>query len=585
VDERRTERKLAAILAADVAGYSRLMGIDEEGTHARLKAYRRELIDPKIAEYRGRIVKTTGDGMLVEFPSVVDTVRCAIEAQRALAERNKESSDDERIELRVGINLGDVIVDADDIHGDGVNIAARLEALADPGGICISQTVLNHARDKVTFEVEDAGEQALKNIARPVHVYRIIVDHRQRQSVPRSPERALALPDTPSIAVLPFQNMSGDPEQDYFADGMVEEITTALSRIRWLFVIARNSSFVYKGQAVDVKQVGRELGVRYVLEGSIRKAGKRIRITGQLIDAISGAHLWADRFDGAVEEVFELQDSVASSVAGVIEPTLQAAELQQSARRRTDDLTAYDLYLRARAETSSWDKQGVLPALDLLGKSLERDPHYAPALALVAGCHRTLHMNGWSENPERDRQRGVEYGRRALRVGGDDPEVLGQVAYALGYFERDINPAIALIDRALELNPSFAIGWLWSGYLRLWNGQADLAIEHFEKSLRLNPRLKARSFPIGLAHFFARRLDKAAALLLLAIQEAPGWAPTYRFLASCYAHMGRLSDAQDMVQRLRGITPLLIPSAEHWRIPEDREFYLAGLRMAAGEAQ
>jgi adenylate cyclase len=379
--------------------------------------------------------------------------------------------------------------------------------------------------------------------------------------------------------------MSGDPEQDYFADGMVEEITTALSRIRWLFVVARNSSFVYKGKAVDVKQVGRELGVRYVLEGSVRRAGKRIRITGQLIDAISGTHLWADHFDGPLEDVFELQDSVASSVAGVIEPTLRSAELQQSAQRRTDDLTTYDLYLRARADASSWDKQGVLRARDPLGKALERDPHYASALALVADCHRALHMNGWSENPERDRQQGVEYARRALRVGGDDPDVLGYVAYALGYFERDINPAIALMDRALELNPSFALGWLYSGYLRLWSGQADLAIEHFERSLRLNPRHKARSFPIGLAHFFARRLDKAAALLLLALQEAPGWAPTYRFLASCYAHMGRLRDAQDMVQRLRGITPVLIPSAEHWRIPEDREFYLAGLRLAAGESQ
>jgi adenylate cyclase len=584
VGEQRTERKLAAILAADVAGYSRLMGMDEEGTHARLKTYRRELIDPKIAEYRGRVVKATGDGMLVEFPSVVDTVRCAIEVQRALAERNKEVSDDKRIELRVGINLGDVIVDADDIHGDGVNIAARLEALAEPGGICISQTVLNHARDKISFEVEDAGEQTLKNIARPIHVYRIIVDPRQRQ-VARAQEKALALPDKPSIAVLPFQNMSGDSEQEYFADGIVEEIITALSRIRWLFVIARNSSFTYKGRAIDVKQVGRELGVRYVLEGSVRKAGKRIRITGQLIDAISGAHLWADRFDGPLEDVFELQDTVASSVAGVIEPTLRSAELQQSAQRRTDDLTAYDLYLRARAGTSSWDKPGVQRALDALGKALERDAHYAPALALVALCHFSLHLNGWSDHPERDRQEGVEHARRALRVGGDDPDVLGNVAYVLGYFERDINPAIALIERALELNPSFAMGWLWSGYLRLWNGQADLAIEHFEKSLRLNPRRTAPSFPIGVAHFFARRLEKAAATLLLALQETPNWPPTYRFLASCYAHMGRLRDAQDMVKRLREITPVVIPSAEHWRVSDDREFYLSGLRLAAGAAR
>jgi adenylate cyclase len=397
--------------------------------------------------------------------------------------------------------------------------------------------------------------------------------------------RDAPLPDKPSLAVLPFENMTGDAEQEYFVDGMVEEIITALSRIRQLFVIARNSSFAYKGQAVDIKQIGRELGVHYVLEGSVRKAGKRIRITGQLIDAISGAHLWADRFDGLLKDVFELQDSVASSVAGAIEPTLQAAALQQSAQRRTDDLTAYDLYLRARASALSWEKLGVQRALDALGKVLERDPHYAPALALVAHCHIQLHLNGWSDNPEKGRQKGIEYARRALRIGGDDPDVLGQVAFVLGYFERDINPAIALIDRALELNPSHAIGWERSGYLRLWNGQADLAIEHFERSFRLNPRGRAPSFETGVAHFFARRLDKAAALLLLPLQEIPNWPPTYRFLASCYAHMGRFHDAHDMVKRLREITPVVIPSVEHLRIPKDREFYLGGLRLAARETQ
>jgi TolB-like protein/Tfp pilus assembly protein PilF len=576
------ERKLAAILAADVAGYSRLMGVDEEGTIARLKMHRRELIDPKIAQHQGRVVKVTGDGILIEFPSAVAALRCAVEVQHAMAERNAKEEENRRIEFRVGLHQGDIIVEDGDILGDGVNVAARLEALADPGGICVSQRIHEDAVGKVDAIFEDMGERQLKNIARSVRVYRVRRDGASARERP-----TLALPDKPSIAVLRFQNMSGDPEQEYFADGMVEEIITALSRIRWLFVIARNSSFAYKGQAVDVKQIGRELGVRYLLEGSVRRAGKRIRITAQLIDAINGAHLWADHFDGPLEDVFELQDSVASSVAGVIEPTLRAAELRQSAQRRTDDLTAYDLYLRARANASSWDKQGLLRALDVLGKALERDPHYAPALAFVAHCHIQLHVNGWSENPERGRQEGVEYARRALRVGGDDPDVLGHVAHVLGYFERDINPAIVLIDRALELNPSFAIGWIWSGWLRLWSGQADLAIEHFERSLRLNPRGRKApaSFPIGVAHFFARRLDKAAAVLLLSMQENANWAPTYRFLASCYAHMGRLRDAQDIVNRLREITPLLIPSAEHWRIPEDREFYLAGLRLAAGQAQ
>src|ERR1700726_3244392 len=365
----RVERKLAAILAADVAGYSRLMGADEEGTLARLKAHRRELIDPEIGEHKGRIVKTTGDGMLVEFASVVDAVRCAVAVQQAMPERDTDVDVDNRIELRIGINLGDVIVEGEDLYGDGVNIAARIEALADPGGVFVSNTVHDHVRDRLPFDFEDLGEQQVKNITRPVRVYRVHralthpaanapgstlsrnagegAERRGREAGEGRPP--LALPDKPSIAVLPFANMSGDPEQEYFADGMVEEIITALSRIRWLFVIARNSSFTYKGQAVDVKRVGHELGVRYVLEGSVRKGSGRVRITAQLIEVVTGAHLWADHFDGSLEDVFDLQDQVAISVAGVIEPALQAAETARSTGRPTADLSAYDLYLRAMA--------------------------------------------------------------------------------------------------------------------------------------------------------------------------------------------------------------------------------------------
>ena len=324
-----SNRRLAAILAADVAGYSRLMGADEEGTHERLMAHFRELVDPKIAEHHGRIVKKTGDGFLTEFASVVDAVRCAVEVQRGMVDRNGETPEDERITFRMGINLGDVIVEDNDIYGDGVNIAARLEPLAEPGGICVSARVREDAAGRLDLAFEDIGEQALKNISRPVWVYRVVTAKKSAS------EPAVALPDKPSIAVLPFANMSGDPEQEYFADGMVEEIITALSQIKWLFVIARNSSFTYKGQAVDLKQVGRELGVRYVLEGSARKAAGRVRITAQLIDAFTGTHLWADRFEGLLEDVFELQDKVASSVAGVIEPALQAAETARSAGRPT----------------------------------------------------------------------------------------------------------------------------------------------------------------------------------------------------------------------------------------------------------
>src|SRR3954453_23919160 len=316
-------RRLAAILAADVAGYSRLMGADEEGTHERLKAHLGQLVEPKIKEHRGRIVKNTGDGLLSEFASVVDAVRCAVEIQRGMMEREQDVPDERRIAFRIGINLGDVIVEGDDLYGDGVNIAARIEGLADAGGVFVSNTVHDQVRDRLPFAFDDLGEHQVKNIARPVRVYRVRNTVAKAESVPAP--LVLSLPDKPSIAVLPFQNMSGDPEQEYFVDGMVEEIITALSRIRWLFVIAHNSTFTYKGQTVDVKQVGRELGVRYVLEGSVRKGGNRVRITARLIDAVTGTHLWVDRFDGSLEDVFELQDKVASSVAGVIEPALQAA--------------------------------------------------------------------------------------------------------------------------------------------------------------------------------------------------------------------------------------------------------------------
>ena len=543
-------RRLAAILAADVAGYSRLMGADEEGTLERLKALRRELVDPKIAEHHGRIVKTTGDGILVEFASVVDAVRCAVEVQQAMAGRHTGVKADNRIELRIGINLGDVIVEGDDLYGDGVNIAARIEALADAGGVFVSNTVHDHVRDRLPFVFEDLGEQQVKNIARPVRVYRV------RDTAAKSPSAlvpsALPLPDKPSIAVLPFANMSGDPEQEYFADGMVEEIITALSRIRWLFVIARNSTFTYKGQSVDVKQVGRELGVRYVLEGSVRKAGQRVRITGQLIDATTGTHLWADRFDGSLEDVFELQNKVAVSVAGVIEPRLQAAEISRSSERSTDDLTAYDLNLRAYA--MFWSSAKHIPeALRLTKQAIARDPRYGPALAWAAYCCVALIHGNQSENREANRREGVDFARRALQVAGDDPGVLTNASYALAYFGEDIGAMMALVDRALALNPSFARGWYISGVIKLWAGQPDVAIEHVEASMRLSPRAPVGPAlgVIGGAHFFARRFTEAVPKLLLAIQEYSSYIQPYRYLAACYAHMGQFDDAQEIVARLR----------------------------------
>jgi len=596
--QERAERRLAAILAADVAGYSRLMGADEEGTHERLKALRRELLDPKIAEHHGRIVKNTGDGMLVEFASVVDAVRCAVAVQQAMPERNAGVAAGSRIELRIGINLGDVIVETDDIYGDGVNIAARVEALADAGGVFVTHTVHDQVRDRLPFVFEDLGEQQVKNIARPVRVYRV----RPEGPLPNPPPLAgegsagsarvgaaeppaLPLPDKPSIAVMPFVNMSGDPEQEYFVDGMVEEIITALSRIRWLFVIARNSTFTYKGRPADVKEVGRELGVRYVLEGSVRKAGMQVRITGQLIDAMTGTHLWADRFDGSLEDIFELQDRVAVCVAGIIEPTLQAAEMRRSAARRTTDLSAYDLYLRALAAFYPITKERTLEALGLLEQAIAIDPHYGSALALAAACHMRLVLDGRTDAPETTRRKAIDLARQALEVGENDPGSLATAARVLAQFGEDIGAMIGLVDRALALNPSYARGWNVSGLLRVYAGQHDLAIEHIETSLRLSPRERIGTplLTMGMAYFFKRRFDEAAAKLLLSIQDDPGFPPSYRCLAACYAHMGRLDEARAIVAQLRAITPVVVPSDLRLRNPEDRELALSGMRLAAGE--
>jgi TolB-like protein len=446
MEQRHVERRLAAILAGDVAGYGRLMEADEEGTLAQLKAHRRELVDPKIREHHGRIIKTTGDGMLVEFVSVVDAVRCAVEVQRGMAERNTGEPPDERIEFRLGINVGDIIHDNRDVFGDGVNVAARLEALAEPGGICVSRVVHDQVRDKLDFAFEDMGEQQIKNITRPVHVWHIRVGEKPARSTP------LTLPNKPSIAVLPFVNLSGDPEQEYFADGMVEEIITALSRIRWLFVIARNSTFTYKGQAVDVKQVSRELGVRYVLEGSVRKGGNRVRITAQLIDATNGAHLWADRFDGSLEDVFELQDKVAISVAGVIEPTLRQSEIERARRKRPDSLDAYDLYLRALPYAFTPMPENADKALPLLGKAIELEPDFAAAHAIIAWCHEQRYLRGGLQ--EETRVTALRHARVAIAGGSDDAAALATAGFVIAVVGHDFETALTAFDRSFALSAS-----------------------------------------------------------------------------------------------------------------------------------
>jgi TolB-like protein len=393
------------------------------------------------------------------------------------------------------------------------------------------------------------------------------------------------MPEKPSLAVLPFQNMSGDPEQEYFADGMVEEVITALSRIPWLFVIARNSTFTYKGQAIDVKRVGRELGVRYVLEGSVRRGGGRIRITAQLIEAETGAHLWADRFDGSLEDVFDLQDQVATSVAGVIEPTLQVAEIARSANRPTKDLTAHDLYLRANALVFSRSRQ-IPEATQLLDQAIARDPNYGPALALYGLCSFLSCLDGKTNDWEGDVRKGVDLARRALRAAEDDPTTLANAAITLAYAGEDIGAMLALADRALATNPSSARAWHVRAVLRLWAGQTDLAVEDEEASLRLSPRVRTgwALHLFGAARLIERRFDEAVPHLRLAIEEEPGFTEPYRLLASCYAHLGRHDEAREIVERLRAFTPLVVPPRIPYRDEAHRAVYFAGLRLAMGEA-
>jgi adenylate cyclase len=550
----RVERRLAAILAADVAGYSRLIEADEEGTLSRLRALRAEVLDPKIAGHRGRIVKTTGDGLLVEFASVVDALRCAVEAQAALAESNAPSPPDRHIEFRIGINVGDIVVEDGDIFGDGVNVAARLEGLADPGGICVSARVYEDATGRVDLAFEDMGEQALKNIARPVRAYRVVTAAGTES--PRASSGPL-LPDKPSIAVLPFANMSGDPEQEYFADGMVEEIITALSRIRWLFVIARNSTFTYKGRAVDLKQIGRELGVRYVLEGSVRKGGNRVRITAQLIDATNGAHLWADRFDGLLEDVFELQDKVAISVAGVIEPTLRQSEIERARRKRPDSLDAYDLYLRALPFAYTSMPEDADKALGFVERAIRLDPDFAVAHAIIAWCQEQRYLRGGLD--EGARAIALRHARLAIAMGGDDATALAIAGLVIGFLEpSEYEIAVSAFDRALALSNSSALALGFSAATRAWHGESAIAIEQAEQALRLSPSdpmSNVRYMAIAIAHFVAGRFEESAAAASRAIQANPRFSPPYWMRAAALANLGRIDDAKAVAQQLLKVQP------------------------------
>jgi len=542
-------RRLTAILAADVAGYSRLMGIDEEGTHERLKAHLGKLVNPKISEHRGRVVKNTGDGLLAEFPSVVDAVRCAVEIQRGMIDREPE---ERRIRFRIGVNLGDVIAEAGDIFGDGVNVAARLEALAEPGGICVSRVVRDQVRDRLDYTFEDMGEQQVKNIARPVRVYRVLTAEKSAAKAP------LSLLEKPSLAVLPFQNMTGDPEQDYFVDGTVEEITAAISRLRWLFVIARNSSFTYKGRAVDVRQVAQELGVRYVLEGSVRKADNRVRITAQLIDATTRRHIWVERFDGVLDDIFEVQDQVASRVAGAIEPRLRLSEIERASRKPIRSLDAHDLYLQALHQFHNYSKESLCEAVALLKRALAIEPSYAPAAAMVGFCRIVQRGRGWDPLSEAEIEEGLRLARKALAAGKDDPDALWMGGWTIANLAGEHAAGATAVERSLALNPYSAYAWMASGYVSCYRNQPGPAIEAFQRAIRLSP-LDPHSwdFAAGLAfaHLLAGRYEDAIEWAERSLRELPYFPPTIRIMVISCAHLDRIAEARTWLERLLALQP------------------------------
>jgi TolB-like protein/class 3 adenylate cyclase len=533
--QQRMERRLAAVLAADVAGYSRLMGIDEEDTLAQLKAHRREFIDPKISEHRGRIVKTTGDGMLIEFMSVVDAARCAVNIQRGMAERNAAVDQNKQIEFRIGVNIGDIIIDGDDIFGDGVNVAARLESIAEPGGICISEDAFRQIRGKIDNAFEDLGEQRLKNITNSVRVYRV------RLHDPAGPKPALALPDKPSIAVLPFQNMSGDPEQEYFADGMVEDIITALSRFPDLFVIARNSSFVYKGQPVDVAQASRELGVRYLLQGSVRRSGDRVRITGQLIDATSRAHLWGDRFDGMLEDVFDLQDRITERVVGELLPSIMKAEIERAKRKPPASLAAYDYVLRAMPLFAA--ETGAIEAADLLNEALRLDPEFAQAHAMLAHLNEQRYRDRADRNRDEAKEAAERHARAAVAYGWDDGWALAHAGFVLAIPGKDVAAARSVLDRAVFLNPNSAVALSFRSIIRATTGDPRAGIADAEKALRLSPRdpfAYSSEMALTFAHFDLGDYKMASLHARRALDSKPDFVPARMVLAlAALAHEDR----------------------------------------------
>lgn len=581
-------RKIAAIMAVDIAGDSRVAGSEEDRTLARLGTLRSGLIEPVISVHRGRIVKRTGDGALVEFRTTVEAVRCALEVQTGMLERNVGMPEDRRIELRMGIHVGDVVEETDgELLGDAVNVAACLERLGEPGGLILSEDAYRQVRDRIAEAFVDLGEQPLKDVARPVRVFGHAPHFSGAGSELGTHVSPLPLPARPSIAVLPFQNMSSDPEQDYFADGIVEDITTRLSRTRWLFVIARNSAFTYKGRAVDIRQVGRELGVRYVVEGSVRKAGTRVRITGQLIQAESGQHIWANQFDGELADIFELQDRVTSSLVAAIEPSLRQAEIERALGKPTEHLDAYDHYLRALPYFYTLTKDGMSRAIALLEQAITADPAFALAKASVARCYAWRNPQGWATTPDLERTTAIRLGREALAEGGNDPSILWMVGFVKWQLKVDFDGALDLYERSLAINPNCAPALTVRGWALAWAGRSNEAIPSLLQALRLSPLDPEMFFAmsaLGSAYMLSGRFEEGLKWTTRAIRERPGFAPSLRFHAICLARLGRTREAHETVDHLLQLEPGLGLTLLEQRAPifhaKPMAFYLESLRAA-----
>jgi adenylate cyclase len=581
VSESGVEHRFAVILCADVVGYSRLMGIDEEGTLAALRTIRQALVDPQIAAHRGRIVRTMGDGLLVEFNSVVDAVRCAIAIQRAMPEHSAEMAADRRLRFRIAINMGDVVSDGDLIYGDGVTIASQMESLAEPGGINVSRAVRDQVRDRLPVGFEDTGEHEIKNVARPVRVFRILLDERPtatagggRRTPPMAPER-------PAIAVLPLQNLGGDAETEFFLDSVAEDLITELARARWFSIVARNTTFSYKGKGTDAKQIAKELGVRYVIEGSLRKAGNRVRISCQLVEAVSGQHIWADRFDGTLEDSFDLQDRITESVIGSVGPVLREAEIERARRKPEADQDAYDLTLRAFPPTFAETPDDNAEALRLLADALAMDPAYPMANALAAWCLQQRHLLDWPTAHPDDRKKARRMARAAITAGGDEPLPLALGGAVCAGLTRDHDLALAAVDRAMVINTNAAVVLAFDALTRCICGAYNAAIEHAEKALRLSPLeplVYHAAFAFALACLLTGRTEEAVAYARRAIEGNRNFAFPYCLLAVGCTRLGHAEDAAQAVRRLVHVAP-------HFRLQSLRNIRFADAARLQSELE